>query len=304
MQQVYQQIRQVAAVDATVLIEGETGTGKELVARAIHALSARQDKPFIAVNGAGLTESLLASQLFGHKRGAFTGAVADHVGLFEAAHGGTLFLDEIGDIPLAVQTSLLRVLQEREITRLGETHPRKIDVRIVVATHRHLSDEVAKGTFRPDLLYRIRVARILLPPLRTRREDIPLLVGACLGQARAAIGKTVEGVSPEAMRLLLAYLWPGNVRELKSAIEYAVIRCQGAMIQPDDLPPEVSVASPEPSLPSQTPQDEQARLLAALQAAGGNRAVAARLLGISRATLYRHLARLPQQPAKLPSAEA
>ncbi|HSQ02581.1 MAG TPA: sigma 54-interacting transcriptional regulator, partial [Burkholderiales bacterium] len=209
---VYQQIRDVAAVDATVLIEGETGTGKELVARAIHNASRRKDKPFIAVNCAGLTDSLLTSQLFGHKRGAFTGAVEDHKGVFEAAHGGTIFLDEIGDIPLNVQTALLRVLQEREIVRLGESTPRKIDVRVLVATHHNLTEDVAKGTFRSDLLYRIRVARIRLPALRARREDVPLLVGTFLGQCTAAAGKHVEGVSPEAMGILLAYEWPGNVR--------------------------------------------------------------------------------------------
>jgi DNA-binding NtrC family response regulator len=260
-------------------------------------LGSRRGQPFIAVNCAGLTESLLASQLFGHKRGAFTGAIADQIGLFEAADGGTLFLDEIGDIPLAVQTNLLRVLQEREITRLGETRPRKIDVRVLVATHRHLSDEVAKGTFRADLLYRIRVARILLPPLHARREDIPVLVGAFLGQARATTGKSIQDVSPETLRLLLAYTWPGNVRELKNAIEYAVIHCQGTVLQPDDLPPEVLASSPAPFLLPHRPRDKQARLLAALEAAGGKRAVAARLLGISRATLYRQLARLPHHVA-------
>lgn len=175
METVFQLIRDVAPVDTTVLIEGETGTGKELVARAIHAASRRRNGPFVAVNCAGLTESLLASQLFGHRRGAFTGAMEDHKGFFETAHGGTLFLDEIGDVPMAVQTNLLRVLQEREILRVGDSQPRKVDVRVVVATHRDLAAEVAAGRFREDLLYRIRVARIHLPPLRERREDIPLL---------------------------------------------------------------------------------------------------------------------------------
>ena len=232
MQLVYQQIRDVARVDSTVLIEGETGTGKELVARAIHASSHRKNKPFIAVNCAGLTESLLSSQLFGHKRGAFTGAIEDHQGLLEAANGGTLLLDEIGDIPLTVQNQLLRVLQEREITRLGESRPRKIDVRVLAATHRSLSEEAAKGSFRSDLFYRIRVARISLPPLRTRREDIPLLAASFLAQFSAASGKRVTELSHDALRLLADYHWPGNVRELRSAIEFAVIRCQGAVIQP------------------------------------------------------------------------
>jgi DNA-binding NtrC family response regulator len=297
MQQVYQQIRAVARVDSTVLIDGETGTGKELVARAIHAASHRKDKPFVAVNCAGLTESLLASQLFGHKRGAFTGAIEDHQGLFEAAGGGTLLLDEIGDIPLTVQNQLLRVLQEREIVRLGETRPRKIDVRLLAATHRSLSDEVTKGNFRTDLFYRIRVARIALPALRERREDIPLLAASFLAQFSATGGKRVTELSHEAVRLLIDHPWPGNVRELRSAIEFAVIRCRGAVIQPDDLPPEiVETADFVSSIPGDPLSDEKARFLDALNRSRGNRALAARLLGISRATLYRRLADLNINP--------
>jgi PAS domain S-box-containing protein len=293
MQQVYQQIRAVARVDSTVLIEGETGAGKELVARAIHAASHRKEKPFIAVNCAGLTESLLASQLFGHKRGAFTGAIEDHQGLFEAANGGTLLLDEIGDIPMTVQNQLLRVLQEREIVRLGETRPRKIDVRLLAATHRSLSDEVAKGNFRTDLFYRIRVARMTVPALRGRREDIPLLAASFLAQFSAAAAKRVTELSNEAVRLLMDHPWPGNVRELRSAIEFAVIRCGGAVIQSDDLPPEIVVpADFGGSIPGDPLNDEKARFLEALDRSRGNRALAARLLGISRATLYRRLADL------------
>jgi PAS domain S-box-containing protein len=290
MQLVYQQIRDVAQVDATVLIEGETGTGKELVARAIHFSSRRKDKPFVAVNCAGLTESLLGSQLFGHRRGAFTGAVEDHQGLFEAANGGTLFLDEIGDIPMTVQNQLLRVLQEREIMRLGESKPRKIDVRVVAATHRSLTDEVSKGNFRSDLLYRIRVARILLPPLRQRREDIPLLAAAFLAQFATTSGKPVKELGLDALRLLAEYDWPGNVRELKSAVEFAAIRCKGSVLQEDDLPPEIN---PPLELDSgSSGVDEKTRFLEALERARGNRALAARLLGISRATFYRRLADL------------
>jgi PAS domain S-box-containing protein len=294
MQVVYKQIRDVARVDSTVLIEGETGTGKELVARAIHFLSHRKDKPFVAVNCAGLTESLLSSQLFGHKRGAFTGAVEDHRGLFEAANGGTLLLDEIGDIPLPVQNQLLRVLQEREIVRLGETLPRKIDVRILAATHRNLSEEAANGRFRSDLFYRIRVARITLPPLKQRREDIPSLAASFLAQFTAASGKRVTEISQEAVRLLVDYDWPGNVRELRSAIEFTVIHCRGAVIQADDLPPEIfqpaDIIAGDPLL------DEKSRFLQALDRSRGNRALAARLLGISRATLYRRLADLKINP--------
>jgi sigma-54 dependent transcriptional regulator, acetoin dehydrogenase operon transcriptional activator AcoR len=293
MQRVYQQIRDVARVDSTVLIEGETGTGKELVARAIHASSHRKGKPFVAVNCAGLTESLLSSQLFGHKRGAFTGAIEDHQGLFEAANGGTLLLDEIGDIPITVQNQLLRVLQEREIVRLGESRPRKIDVRVLAATHRNLSEEAAKGTFRSDLFYRIRVARISVPPLRARREDIALLAASFLAQFATASEKRVTELSHDALSLLTDYDWPGNVRELRSAIEFAVIRCVGAVIQPDDLPPEIfQPADFESSIPGDPLADEKARFLQALERSRGNRALAARLLGISRATLYRRLADL------------
>ena len=285
---VYHQIRQVAMVDTTVLIEGETGTGKELVARGIHSSSHRKDAPFIAVNCAGLTESLLGSQLFGHKRGAFTDAVSDHQGVFEVANGGTLFLDEIGDIPLSVQTSLLRVLQEREFTPLGESKPRKVDVRVLVATHRNLVEAVASGQFRADLLYRIRIARIHLPPLRNRQEDIPLLSGTFLKQSCRMMQKDVGSFSPAAMRSLLDYYWPGNVRELKSAIEFAVIQCEGSNIEPIDLPPEITLHHrPSPGIEGDS--DDKSTILSALDRAQGNRSEAARLLGISRATLFRRL---------------
>ena len=289
MMRVYRLIRQMAKVDTTVLIEGETGTGKELVARAIHDTSRRQGQPFIAVNCAGLSESVLGSQLFGHKRGAFTGAIADHQGLFEAAHKGTLFLDEIGDLSLNVQISLLRALQEREITRLGESTPRKIDVRILAATQHNLADLVREGDFRADLLYRIRVVRISLPRLRERREDIPLLVSTFLAEHRVALDKPVQEVSHEAMQLLLKYAWPGNVRELKSSIEFAVIHCQGSVIQAEDLPPELGYGDASGASSDVLPTDEKERLLAAIEQAGGNRRRAACLLGISRATLYRRL---------------
>ncbi len=290
MQRIYRLIRDLAEVDATVLIEGDTGTGKELVARTIHFASHRRDKPFIPVNCAGLTESLMESQLFGHKRGAFTGAIADQQGFFEAADGGTLFLDEIGDMPLSVQTHLLRVLQEREITRIGESRPRKINVRVLVATHHNLSEQVAKGQFRVDLLYRIRVAILCIPLLCERLEDIPPLVGAFLGQYRAATGKFVQTIDSKAMRVLMDHTWPGNVRELQSAIEFAMIRCQGDTIRVEDLPPDlVSGAASRPFTTDDTVADEKQRLLAALKQTGGNRTAAARLLGIGRSTLYRRM---------------
>lgn len=295
MLRIYQLVREVARVDTTVLIEGETGTGKELIARAIHFSSARKQKPFIAANCAGFTDSILTSQLFGHKRGAFTGAVNDQQGLFEAAEGGTLFLDEIGDIPPPVQTALLRVLQEKEITRLGEARPRKVDVRVVAATHHNLSEDVVRGSFRADLLYRIRIARVQLPPLRERREDIPLLTHSFLSQICTATGKTIDGISPDTLRLLMSHVWPGNVRELKSAIEFAVISCKGRHILPTDLPPEIAAVPVAPSPSTWIPlssQDEKSKLLAALSDAKGNRTEAAKRLGVSRATFYRRLVEL------------
>ncbi len=293
MERVYDEIRQAAGVDWPVLIEGETGTGKELVARAIHASSPRRRAPFLAVNCAGLTESLLTSQLFGHRKGAFTGAVSNHRGFFEVADGGTLFLDEIGDVSMPVQTNLLRVLEEQRVTPLGSTASRKVDVRILTATHRDLTDEVEQRRFRADLLYRIRVARVTLPPLRERGEDLSLLAIWFLDRCRATTGKPVEQIDARAMALLAAYSWPGNVRELKSAIEHAVIRCRGSMIQPADLPPEIV-----PSTPGLPPDDgdETARILAALEQVAGNRSRAARLLGISRATFYRRLRQLDITP--------
>ena len=293
MQHLYQKIQEIAPVDVPVLIQGETGTGKELVAQALHQLSERKNKPFVAVNCAGLTDSLLGSQLFGHKRGAFTGAVHDHEGYFEAAEGGILFLDEIGDMPLATQTTLLRALQEGEIIRLGESQPRKVNVRVIAATHQNLQDLVEHGKFRSDLLYRIRVARVHLPPLRERREDIPLLSEAFLGQARLITGKSeVRDISPEAIQALLQYSWPGNVRELKSTFDYALIHCHRTGIQFSDLPPEISGFFVEGASLRSSPRDEREEILSALGQAKGKRAQAAKLLGMSRSTFYRRLSEL------------
>jgi DNA-binding NtrC family response regulator len=291
MQSIYQRIQDIATVDWTVLIEGDTGTGKELVARAIHSCSHRKDQPFIAVNCAGLTDSLLTSQLFGHRRGAFTGAVNDHKGFFEVANGGTLFLDEIGDISHSMQTTLLRVLEMKEITRLGESKPRKVDIRILTATHRNLSDDVTAGRFRSDLLYRLRIARIQLPTLAARREDIPLLAQTFLGLSRAATGKSVESIRDETMAAFLDYDWPGNVRELKSAVDFATLHCRSSSIGLDDLPPEITgdnALSGRNTLPI---INEKEQLLAALTSTGGKRSAAAKLMGMSRATFYRRLTR-------------
>jgi DNA-binding NtrC family response regulator len=271
-----------------VLIEGETGTGKELVARAIHRGSNRSTKPFIAVNTAGLAESLLASQLFGHRRGAFTGAVADQMGVFESANGGTVFLDEVGDIPHSVQVSLLRVLQEREITRIGESVARRLDVRFLAATHRDLAREVAEGRFRQDLFYRLRVTAIRVPALRERTDDVPLLVGAFVGQAARRSGRAAPEVGSDTLALLMQAPWPGNVRELKSAVEHAVLTSTGPVLRPVDLPVELAAfaTTADPSVPP----DERERIVDALRRAQGNRSEAARLLGIGRSTFYRKLA--------------
>jgi transcriptional regulator with PAS, ATPase and Fis domain/ligand-binding sensor domain-containing protein len=295
MRVLFKQIQDVSASDATILIEGETGSGKELVARAIHGTSPRRQRPFVAVNCAGLTESLLASQLFGHRKGAFTGAVADQVGLIEAAHGGTLLLDEVGDIPLSMQTTLLRALQEREIVRVGESAPRRVDIRIVAATHRNLDVEVAAGRLRQDLLYRIRVVRVRVPALRERAEDIPLLVGRFLTELRRSAGEgATTGISREAMTALMAYAWPGNVRELRSAIESAALAGRASIIQRDDLPPEVRsgkvVVDARPS--HQDGALDADAIREALSRTRGNRAAAARALGIGRTTLYRRLKEL------------
>ncbi len=291
MQLVYRRIRELSAVDTTVLIEGETGTGKELVARALHAASHRRPRPFIAVNCAGLTESLLTSQLFGHRRGAFTGAVRDHTGVFEAANGGTLFLDEIGDLPLTLQASVLRALQEREIVRLGESHPVSIDVRILAATNQDLVAATAEGRFRQDLLYRVRVARIELPPLRHRLDDLPVLAAHFLDECRALTAHPVEEVGQAVLRALADYDWPGNVRELRSAIECAAIRCSGRILAVGDLPREVVAGGPtrRPTPSARRVDLDQAALLEVLTQMGGNRQATARRLGISRATLYRRL---------------
>ncbi len=286
IQHVFQLVGELARLDSTVLIAGESGTGKELVARAIHDQSNRRQGAFIALNCAGLSEELAASQLFGYRRGAFTGAYTDQPGLFEAARGGTLFLDEIGELPPRVQTSLLRVLEENAVMRLGESSLRSVNARILVATHRDLAAEVKAGRFRHDLFYRIRVARVTLPPLRERRDDLPLLARAFLAQHRATTGKDVEAISADAMSLLLTYPWPGNVRELRNSLEFAVICARGSVIRPEDLPPEFLDVLPEDNEVEPARGGDE-RILEALERTGGNRTQAAKRLGISRATLYR-----------------
>jgi sigma-54 dependent transcriptional regulator, acetoin dehydrogenase operon transcriptional activator AcoR len=290
MQQVFQLIQDVARVDATVLVEGETGTGKELVARAIHFSGPRKDGPFIVVNCAGLADSLINSQLFGHKKGSFTDAVSDQKGVFEAADGGTILLDEIGDIPMNTQTRILRALEQREIVRVGETQPRKVNIRILAATNKNLETEVKAGNFRLDLLYRIRIARVTLPPLRERREDVPLLVEAFTHGICAEYGLEIPHMERDVLSALIAYRWPGNVRELRNAVEFSLIRCKGGKLRLVDLPPEITASSSGRSGASASDADsDKERIISALKASKGRRVEAAKLLGISRATLYRRM---------------
>jgi len=233
IQSVLSNVRRVVATDASVLIRGETGTGKELIARAVHSASKRRDKPLIKINCAALPAGLVESELFGHEKGAFTGAIAKRIGRFELADGGTIFLDEIGEIPLEVQVKLLRVLQEREFDRVGGKSPIEVDVRVIAATNRDLFQAVAEKTFREDLFYRLNVFPLLTPPLRNRAEDIPLLVSFLIDKYMLRIGKRVEGVSANSMQRLRSYRWPGNIRELENVIERAIILADGPVIEVD-----------------------------------------------------------------------
>jgi DNA-binding NtrC family response regulator len=303
MQDVFRVVHKVAPASSTVLIYGESGTGKELVARALHQLSGRRTHPFYAVNVAALPESILEAELFGHEKGAFTGAEARKVGLFEQASGSTLFLDEVGDLKLDLQVKLLRALQEREILRVGGTARVPIDVRIVAATNQDLERAVREGRFRRDLFYRLNVIPILLPPLRERRTDIPALADHFL--ARYSEGRK-KGFSPEAMRALVAYDWPGNVRELESVVERAVLLGDEALIVQADLPLAVraGIAAPPAVTDLDIPDGgidleklEAALIQKALEKAGGNVTRAARLLGLSRRTLQYRLGRLEDAPS-------
>lgn len=289
MKRVYREVRQVASTNTTVLITGETGTGKELAARAVHGLSSRATGPFVAVNCAALAESVLESELFGHVRGAFTGAVAHRRGLIRSADGGTLFLDEIGDVPPAAQQRLLRVLQEREVVPLGASRAEKVDIRLVAATHRDLAGDMQAGRFRDDLFFRLNVFKIRVSPLRERPGDIPLLVEHALRRFGGV------RVSPLAMRSLLAHPWPGNVRQLLSALESARIRAEGGPIEAQHLPEEIRrpVATMSPGEERYHHRggtsDEREAILAALDEADGVKVRAAELLGMSRTTLWRKL---------------
>ena len=292
MEQLVELARRVAKVDATVLITGETGSGKERVARLLHDESTRANGPFIAFNCGAITETLLETELFGHARGAFTGARSDRPGLLEAANGGSLLLDEVGEISPGMQVKLLRALQEREIRRVGENTTRHIDVRILAATHRDLHQAVAEGAFRQDLYYRLKVVELHVPPLRARREDILPLARVLLADAARRMQRKVSSVSPAAADQLLRYDWPGNVRELENAIERAVALARGARVEREDLPEEVRLALPKPTLvgPVRPLQDiEREYILAALEQNEGNQTRTAEQLQIGSATLYRKL---------------
>ena len=284
MQRVFRMVRQAAPTDATVLLEGPSGTGKELVARAIHNLSPRAKGPFVAVELAAISPTLLEAELFGHEKGAFTGAVARRVGRFEAANHGTIFLDEISEMPLEIQVKLLRVLQEREFQRLGSNDSVKTDIRIVAATNRDLAAYVRAGKFREDLYYRLNVIDLHLPALKDRAGDVPLLVGRFLKEFG---GKTV---SPEAMKLLEAYPWPGNVRELRNAVEKMCVLSPTGEIGEEDVPDEMKRGGARTLSTAGTLEEtEKEKILAVLEECGGNRTKAAERLGISRRTIYRKL---------------
>jgi DNA-binding NtrC family response regulator len=304
IQAVFDLIRRVADSPTNVLITGESGTGKELVAKAIHYNSDRRQAPFIPVNCAAIPEQLLESELFGHMRGAFTDAKMDKRGLFEEAQKGTVFLDEISELPLMLQAKILRVIQEKEIRRVGATKSTPVDVRIIAATNLNLNEEVKGKRFREDLYYRLNVIELKLPPLRERREDIPLLVDAFLKKCGEARGKEMKGVSESALAMLMDYAWPGNVRELENVIERAVTLSLGEKISPDDLPSGVQGSrgdrrvldeAAEKTLPLHEIEKEYIKKI--LEKMGGNKYQAAHVLGIDRKTLYRKLGEIEEDKA-------
>ncbi len=300
MIRIFNIIRKIADFKTTVLVTGESGTGKELVARALHFNSSRKGGPFVPVNCGGIPENLLESELFGHAKGAFTDAIKSKKGLFEEAHTGTIFLDEIGDLPLPLQVKFLRVLQEEEIRPLGDTRSIHVDVRVIAATSKDLAREVKAGRFREDLFYRINVLTISLPPLRERREDIPLLVDHFISKFNKRLGTEIKGVSPEVMRIFMDYRWPGNVRELENVVERAMVLTEHETLQVEDLPPAVTTGEPQVSLPPGEVDEEclsikvcskileRDLIIKALRKTGGNKTQAAQLLEISLpALLYK-----------------
>jgi len=294
MQRLIHVVRRAAQSEAPVLINGESGTGKELVAQAIHLLGPRKEGPFVQLNCAALNESLLESELFGHVKGAFTGAYRHRMGRFEAASNGDIFLDEIGDIPLAIQVKLLRVLESKQVERVGDHQPIAVDVRIIAATNRNLEEMVRKGAFRDDLFFRINVIPIHIPPLRERPADIPQLIAAFVARLQTRTGKRINSVSPAAMAHLTGYEWPGNVRELKSALEYAFVLGDHGPIGLDQLPPHImrttgGITEGSGVMLLDGDPAEKTALVAALKQCGGNQSLAARLLGVSRGTVWNRM---------------
>ena len=290
MQIIYDKLEVISVTDSNVLIEGETGTGKDLIARTIHYNSMRKDKPFVKINCAAIPENLLESELFGYKKGAFTGAVMDKMGKFEAADGGTIFLDEIGDMPLSLQAKILRVIEEKEFERLGEVKSRKVDVRVIAATNRPLKELVEQGKFRMDLYYRLNVVRIKLPALRERAEDIPLLLDHFIEVFNKKFNKKVKGVEQRVMDFLLDYSWPGNVRELENVIEHAMIHARGDLIRFDNLPDYLFEEGESDAVSLE--DIEREHILRVLKSVNNNKTLASKILGISRSTLWRKLKEL------------
>jgi DNA-binding NtrC family response regulator len=295
MRRVFALAARIAEVDSTVLITGESGVGKERVARFLHDRSPRAHRPFVGVNCGACADALLDSELFGHARGAFTGAIQDRLGVFEAAQGGTLFLDEIGDISPAMQVKLLRVVQERELRRVGEVTVRRVDVRLIAATNRDLLQEVAQKRFRQDLYYRLHVIDLAIPPLRERREDLQALAGEFLMRAASRLHRPILGYAPRALEHILHYSWPGNVRELEHAIERACVLAAGLRIEVEDLP-DLLRGGPNPAEPLEVRplqlvvrEHQRAHILETLERYGGDRSRTARALGISPSTLKRKL---------------
>ena len=291
----------VAPTDSTVLIQGESGTGKEVIARYIHNLSSRNDGPFMSINCGALPENLLESELFGHVKGSFTGAVRDKQGLFAAARGGSFFLDEVGEMPASLQVKLLRVLQEREAIPVGATEAIPVDVRIIAATNRELEEEIRRGNFRSDLFYRLNVIAINLPPLRERRDDLLLLIEALLQNLATETGTEPKALAAEALDAVMVYEWPGNVRELDNALEHAVVLTRGNLIEASSLPERITKRRKEPLVAERSYRNptleviERAYIMWVLQAEGGNKTRAAEVLGIDPSTLYRKLSRYEEQ---------
>jgi two-component system response regulator HydG len=295
----------VAPTDSTVLIQGESGTGKEVVARYLHNLSTRAEGPFMSINCGALPENLLESELFGHVKGSFTGAVRDKQGLFAAARGGTFFLDEVGEMPPSLQVKLLRVLQEREVIPVGATESIPVDVRIIAATNRDLEEEIRRGNFRSDLFYRLNVIALDLPPLRERRDDLLLLIEALLNRLAAEGESDPKALSSEALDAVMVYDWPGNVRELENALEHAVVLSRGNLIDASALPIRITTRRKEPLVAERSYKNpaldviERAYIMWVLQAEGGNKTRAAEVLGIDPSTLYRKLSRYEEQGAEV-----